>query len=238
MKFKLMKRLIIVFIIAFFWACEKQIQPNLTVTGKVIGLKKGTLYLERVQDTSLVILDSMIINGQPDFVLQTFIDEPEVLHLSLNSNSKDIPRVTFFADSGTTTIHTTLKRFLHDAKIEGSPQQDLLNSYNEMIAQFNDKNLELIKAQFENANDSIKLDSIGRVTDNLLKSKYRYTFNFAMTNKDSEVAPYLALSEVYDANITYLDTLYNVLPQNIAQSRYGKQLQEYIAAIKNDTINP
>ena len=47
-----------------------------------------------------------------------------------------------------------------------------------------------------------------------------------MNNKDSEVAPYIALSEVFDANIKYLDTLYNVLPKDIALSKYGKELSE------------
>ena len=55
-----------------------------------------------------------------------------------------------------------------------------------------------------------------------------YTINFAINNKDSEVAPYLALSEIYDANIKYLDTINNQLTPKVKASKYGKQLQDYI----------
>ena len=122
-----MKRILYSLICLLILSCGNE-TPNLTVTGKVIGLKKGTLYLEQIQDTTLVVIDSMVINGDPEFVLNAKINEPEVLHLSLNSNSEEFPRISFFADEGTTTIQTTLKRFYHNAKISGSKQQDLLNT--------------------------------------------------------------------------------------------------------------
>lgn len=208
--------------------------PNLIVTGNVNGLKKGTLYLERIQDTTLVVIDSMVINGEPEFILNAKIEEPEVLHLSLNSNSEEFPRISFFADEGTTTIQTTLKRFYHDAKISGSEQQSLLNTYYTNKKKYSDKNLELIKAEFEAQNDSVKLDSVRKASSSLLKSRYLYAINYAMNNKESEVAPYIALTEVSDANIKYLDTLYNVLPNKISSSKYGKELSEFIAKRKTD----
>ena len=228
-----MKRILCGLICMLILACSGK-EPNVIVTGKVVGLKKGTLYLEQIQDTTLVVIDSMLINGEPDFALQAFLDEPEVLHLSLNSQSDEFPRVSFFASEGTTTINTTLKRFFHDAKIEGSEQQRLLNEYYANKRKFNDQNLELIKAEFEAKDDSIKLDSIKQVSDNLVKRKYLYAVNYAMNNKESEVAPYLALSEIYDANLTYLDTLYSVLPKHIADSKYGKQLSEFISDRKKE----
>jgi len=226
-----MKRILYPLICILILSCGKE-EPNLTVTGKITGLKKGTLYLERIQDTTLIVIDSMVVNGEPEFLLKAKIDEPEVLHISLNSNSEEFPRIAFFADEGITTINTTLKRFYHDAKIDGSKQQKLLNDYYTNKKKYSDKNLELIKAEFEAQNDAAKLDSIRKVSSNLLKSRYLYAVNFAMNNKDSEVAPYIALTEVYDANIKYLDTLYNVLEDNIALSKYGKQLSEFIAERK------
>lgn len=226
-----MKRILYPLFCLLILSCGSEKQ-NLTVTGKVAGLKKGTLYLERIQDTTLVVIDSMVVNGEPEFILHAKIEQPEVLYLSLNSNSEESPRISFFASEGNMTINTTLKRFFHDAKIEGSEQQSLLNTYYTNKKKYSDKNLELIKAEFEAQNDSVKLDSIQNVSDRLLKSRYLYAINYAMNNKESEVAPYIGLSEVYDANIKYLDTLFNVLPKNIASSKYGKQLSEFIAERK------
>lgn len=230
-----MKRIVGLLCLMILMACSEE-QPNLIVSGKVNGLKKGSLYLERLVDTSLVVIDSMVINGDPEFILQAHLEEPEVLYLSLNANNEERPNISFFAAEGTTTIHTTLKRFYHDAKIEGSEQQKTLNEYQSMMKQFSDRNLDLIKAEFENQSDSLKLDSIRALSDQLLRSKYLYTVNYAMNNKDSEVAPYLAVSQVFDANVTYLDTLYNVLPTEIANSRYGLELKDLIQERKNDTI--
>ena len=69
-------------------------------------------------------------------------------------------------------------------------------------------------------------------TEKLLKRKYLYAINFAINNKSSEVAPYVALSEIYDANVQYLDTIYKALPEDISKSKYGKQLDTFIKDIK------
>ena len=70
--------------------------------------------------------------------------------------------------------------------------------------------------------------------DNLLKRKYLYAINFAINNKDNEVAPYIALAEIYDANIKYLDTIYNSLTPDIAKSKYGIELEAFIKQRKEE----
>ena len=208
-------------------ACKNE-EPNLIVTGKVIGLKKGTLYLERLQDSLLIPMDSMLINGEPDFVLQSKIEEPEVLFLSLKTANKDKVHVTFFADEGTTTINTTLKRFIFDAKIEGGEDQTLWNTYNEMIANFNNENLDLIKAGLEHAQDSVYLDSIEQLRQRNYRMRYQYTINFANTHNSSNIAPYLLLTQVRDAGISYLDTVYKSLSEDVISSKYGKELKLFL----------
>ena len=114
-------------------------------------------------------------------------------------------------------------------------QQELLESYYENMARFNNQKLELIKnkiiAQKESDQELVK--EIQLKIDNSLKRSYLYSFNFAINNKNSEVAPYLAVAEVYDANVKYLDTINSVLPENIANSKYGIILQDYIKKIKS-----
>lgn len=207
--------------------CEKKV-PDLTVTGQIKGLKKGTLYLNRLQDTIITTMDSVTINGEIDYVLQADLAEPEVLFLRLDATNTEIPSIIFFADKGTTTINTTLKRFVYDAKIVGSEQHKKLEEFKETMSKFNDQNLDLIKDKFNAGKDTTMVNSISEKEDNLLKRKYLFAINFAMNNKESEVAPYIALSEFYNANIKYLDTLYKALPENISNSKYGIQLREFI----------
>ncbi|MBA3985974.1 MAG: hypothetical protein H0X63_05245, partial [Flavobacteriales bacterium] len=47
-----------------------------------------------------------------------------------------------------------------------------------------------------------------------------------------EIAPYLAISEIFDANIKYLDTIYNSLPEKNKISTYGKELEKFITERK------
>ncbi len=225
-----MKHIILLFILIGITSCNTTEEADLIVTGHVKNLKKGTLYLKKLQDTIIITIDSVEINGIPDFKLQSAIEEPEVFFLVLDKNDTDEGRITFFADKGVTNIETTLKNFAFDAKINGSKQQVIFQEYKNMSAKFNNKNLDIIKANFDaiKENDSIKALEADLQYRSLLKSKYLYTINFALNNKTSQVAPYLALTEAYDARLKYLDTIYVSLPDSIASSKYGKELKSLI----------
>lgn len=217
--------------LAFLAACSSE-ETNLKISGKVQGLKKGTLYLQKIEDTSLVTLDSVVMKGDEGFIFETNIESPEVLYLYLNKKDNNIydDRLMFFAEPGEMIINTTLKNFEGDAIVEGSENQKKLLEYQSMISRFNTKNIELIqksvKAQQE-ANVA-SLDSANAEYDQLIRRRYLFTVNFAINNKDLELAPYLAVSEIYDANIKYLDTIYSALTPEVKESRYGKSLEEFL----------
>lgn len=220
-------------IIMLLIGCTKT-ESNLTVNVKIDGLKKGTVYLKKYEDTLMVILDSITVNGNPNITLHSNIETPELFYLELNKHASESEQIAFFADKGLTEINTTLKAFSYNAKIKGSEQQKVLEKYKILISKLNNRNLDLIKAQFDalKKNDSVKLNTIKQEANNSLKRKYLYTVNFALNNKDSEVAPYLALKELYNARIDLLDTINNVLTPKVKASKYGKSLQAFIDKIK------
>ncbi len=211
--------------------CTKK-ESNLLVKGNVVGLKKGTIYLQKIKDTTLVNVDSVLINGDSNFELEDFITSPQIMYLFLDKvdNSEYDERIEFFAEEGEVAIRTTLKNFAVDAKVSGSANQTKLMEYREMMSHFNEKNLELIQSNFEAQRDNDEEAMIETNTeyDRLLSRRYLYTVNFAVNNKDLEIAPYLALSEVFDANIKYLDTIYNSMTPSVQKSKYGKDLKEFL----------
>lgn len=212
-----------------------QPSKNTTVSGNIKGLQKGTLYLQHVKDEGFTTLDSLEMTSTTDFQLGCDLDEAEVLFLSL-SKELDAERISFFADQGHTTINTTLKRFKYDAQIEGSDQQKLLESYYKNIERFKNQKLELIEAQLNAQKDGNleRSDSLQVKINKIVQRSYLYSINFALNNKDSEVAPFVAVSEIYDANVKYLDTINKVLHPKIANSKYGIILGEYIKTIKSE----
>ena len=105
-----------------------------------------------------------------------------------------------------------------------------------MSKKFNDQNLDLIKEEFEarklGSQDSI--DNVARKLKSWTRRKYLYTTNFAINNSDYEVSPYIALTELVDANVTLLDTINNSLSEEVRSSKYGKQLEEFIKTVKEN----
>jgi outer membrane PBP1 activator LpoA protein len=228
-KFQMKNYLAFLLLVLAFASCSKK-EADLMVTGTIKGLKKGTVYLQQLKDSSLVVLDSMEINGEHPFVLKSDLEEPEVLLLMLDKHSSEESRIAFFADKGITEINTTLKDFPYKHTIKGSSQQEKYAEFKKMISQFNNKNLDIVKAQLEAqvSGDTAEANAKTEEANNLLKRKYLYAINFAVNNKNSEVAPYIALAEIYDANMKYLDTIFKVLPNHIANSKYGKELDKFI----------
>ena len=224
-----MRKLISLFVIVFLIACAKD-TSNFTLKGNIQGLKKGTVYLQKLQDSSFITIDSLVINGNPEFELKTNLESPEVLYLKLHKFDSEEHIIPFFADKGITEIYSNLKNFELDTKITGSKQQEKLEEYKKMMRRFQDQNLDLIKDSFDaqKDNDTTKLSSTFKNQNSLIKRKYLYTINFAINNKDNEIAPYLVLSEISDANIKYLDTVNMALTQEVKASKYGKELQLFI----------
>ncbi len=221
---------IVALIFLVLGSCTNEKKGSMLVTGEIKGLKKGTLYLQKMKDTLLVSVDSVNLDGMTTFSLSDEIESPEIYFLTLD-NAKE-KQIAFFGDKGTIDIQTKLDKFGFKATVQGQRNQELLNEYKEMITKFRDKNLDFIKAEFETKGDTTKMDSVQKLANNLLRRRYFYTTNFAVKNSDAEVAPYLALTELYNANIKLLDTINNSLTEEIKASKYGKRLQEFIEEIK------
>jgi hypothetical protein len=217
-------------------ACGNGITENtMTVSGTVKGLKKGTLYLQHIPDSTLIVVDSLQVNGDGSFSFQTEIESPEVFYLYLNKkDNNDLnDRITFFGEPGNITINTSWNTFDTNASISGSKSQIKLEEYQNHMSKINLKNLELLQKSIATETDSIYLDSLQRQSDRNTQRGYLFAINYAINNKDSYVAPYIAISEIANANVKYLDSINNSLTPEVADSKYGRRLKEHIALVKN-----
>ncbi|WP_326936440.1 DUF4369 domain-containing protein [Flavobacterium sp. PL11] len=233
-----MKKSIIAFVtLSLLLACNKnESKGNLNITGNIKGLKKGTLYIQRIEDTTLIVLDSITIDGASTFQSNLDIKSPEMLYMSLDrgtSNSLD-NNISFFAEPGNMTIETNLDNYIADAKVTGSKNNEIFEEYKKINSSFNEKNLTLIEQKFKviKSQNIKKIDSITLLQDANIKRKYLFATNFALNNRDYEVAPYIALSEIYDINVKYLDTIQKAMTPKVAQSLYGKKLTKYVSTVK------
>lgn len=219
-------------VLALLISCNKNEQGNMVVKVTIDGLKKGTLYLQKVKDTALVSVDSIQLDGKTDIVLSDNVESPEIYFLALDKKAGE--RISFFGEKGEISVNAKLEKFATSAKITGSVNQDLLAEHNAMAQKFNGKKLDLVVEKFNafKINDTALASKLEQDEKNLIKRKYYYTTNFAVVNATHEVAPYLALTELFDANIRLLDTINNSLSKEVKASKYGKELEKYIKDIK------
>ena len=199
----------------------------------VKDLKKGILYLERLQDSILVAVDSVQITQEKPIVLEADLNHPELFYVLLVRNKADDfdNRISFFGEAGNISIQTTLDGYVTKAEVIGSPTQDIFNSYIKVISQFNNEELDLLaaylQAQINQNNDSLAL--IENQSANLAKRKLLFTANFAVNNNTSVIAPYLALYNLTSGSKTLLDTIAASMSDDVRNSSYGKQLRDYLA---------
>src|SRR6478609_2570591 len=105
------KTIIALFSILTISACsEKKSDKNLHITGNIKGLKKGTLYIQRIVDTALVAIDTINIDGDSHFESDIDLKSPEMLYVFLdrgvtNSIDNNLP---LFAEAGNINIDTEL----------------------------------------------------------------------------------------------------------------------------------
>ncbi len=231
-------RILSIILTALFLVSCSNSNPELemNLSGNVKGLKKGTLLLQKIQDSTLVSIDSVAVDGNPNFSFVEEIESPEIyyLYLRLKDGTLREDRIPFFAEPGEIIINTSLKKFGDDFIVNGSENEQALDEYKKLMQRFADRNLDLIKEEFtaqKDGNDSL-IEAVKRKKLSTLSGRYLATVNFALNNKDKEVAPYLLLTEVYDANVKYLDTVYTSLTPKVKDSKYGTLLESFITERK------
>jgi len=229
--------------VALFASCaeNKSEDLNLHITGDIKGLKQGKLIIQKLKDTSFIVVDTIVFNGKSNFELSMNLDSPEMIYLFLDrgqTNSID-NNLMVFAEPGNLTINTTLERFFADAKITGSKNQELFEQYKNITANFTSQQLTLIQKEIyaKKANNTVLIDSITKAKESVLKRKYLYAINFALTQKNYEISPYIALAEVYDVRTKFLDTIHKSMTPKVAQSKYGKMLTKFVDSRKKEEAN-
>lgn len=224
----------VLFLIITISSCNHSKNTNFLIQGTLKGLTKGTVYLEKVQDTLFVAIDSFQVRDNGHFILGENIESPEIYYLRV----KEIPnkKLLIFGEKSIIKVESQLDRFDYSAKVTGSKNHDLLTTYKKMNQKFKDAKLNIFKANLEaeKANKEKVLDSLEIAFKSLNRRQYLYATNFAVNNADYEVAPYIALTELYNAKLSLLDTVNKSLSEKVKNSKYGKQLDRFIAVIKKN----
>ena len=234
-----MRSIFTLFVSILIISCGSPTKKAMNVTGTIDGLRKGTLYLQKIEDTLLVNVDSIKVEKNKVFSLgDDGITSPETYYLYLDKEDGNVlnDRISFFGEKGDITINTLLKTFESSAKISGSENQVLWEEYQGTLRRFNETSLELLKNYIEEDSLSPKAKEAKFEEDSkrLLKRRYLYALNFATNHADKEIAPYIGLFEISNANPKLLNDLYSEMSEKVKNSTYGVEFSKHLASLKEE----
>ena len=227
-----MKRLLLsLSAIALLASCNST-SENTEVTISINGLKKGTVYLQKITEAGLINLDSVESNGKETLNLRLNLNHPELIYAYLDKadGSTFNDRLAIFAEPGEIHISTSLTNFENDAVIKAGEEHEAFKNLQEMLSRFNKKDFELMQlAQTDRVNDDRFVDSIVNQSNSNNIKRYQFIANYALSNPNKYVSAYLVTSEGEELNPKWKDSIFNNFSEAIKKSTYGQQLNSQLS---------
>ena len=227
-----MKRLLLsLSAIALLASCNST-SENTEVTISINGLKKGTVYLQKITKAGLINLDSVESNGKETLNLGLNLNHPELIYAYLDKadGSTFNDRLAIFAEPGKIHISTSLTNFENDAVIKAGEEHEAFKNLQEMLSRFNKKDFELMQlAQTDRINDDRFVDSIVKQSNSNNIKRYQFIANYALSNPNKYVSAYLVTSEGEELNPKWKDSIFNNFSEAIKKSTYGQQLNSQLS---------
>ena len=203
---------------------------ELVLDVEIKDLKKGKLVLTKLNDSIFQPIDSFNVNGQKNIVFKNELNEPQFLFLNLFTNESYEPlSLSFFAEKGQIKLVTSLEKYGYELKVTGSKNDSIYRNYLKLNKKFNDEKVDLIKKSFEKRK-SQENDSVIIIEDLLLKLNKRqflHNANYVIRNKNYEISPYLAITDLKDSK-KILDTVYKSLSDKVLKSKYSLILKSLL----------
>ena len=224
-----MKKFLFFILLILFTNCSNHNDEMMILDLQVEGFKKGKIYLQKINDSVLVNVDSIYVEDDSYLQFKQKINSPEIFYIVLNISKND-NRIEFFAENSDITIKSNLKKFNSDYTVTGSFNDSIYRDYQNIIKKFNYEKLDLIEKSI-NLTKMQKFDSVNLIENeiqNINKRKLLYSLNYAVNNGNSSVAPYIAINNFKNNDKLILDTIFRSLDKDVLESKYGKMLGKLI----------
>ena len=224
-----MKKFLFFILLILFTNCSNHNDEMMILDLQVEGFKKGKIYLQKINDSVLVNVDSIYVEDDSYLQFKQKINSPEIFYIALNISKND-NRIEFFAENSDIIIKSNLKKFNSDYTVTGSFNDSIYRDYQNIIKKFNYEKLDLIEKSI-NLTKIQKFDSVNLIENeiqNINKRKLLYSLNYAVNNGNSSVAPYIAINNFNNNDRLILDTIFRSLDKDVLESKYGKMLGKLI----------
>ena len=210
------------------FCCKKTSQEKLSLMVKIKGFKKGTAFLEGLKNNQWVVIDSIKVLKNPNFVMGKKLAYPQILRFSIDQKKQQT--VTFFAENKPMTLEASLEKMNWKSKVSGSKNDSILKLFEKQMKELRFRRLKLIKEKIAamKEKNTNALKTIEKKERAMLKNEYLFGINFIARERNYEVAPYLATNHLKEVNNHFLKKILDTLPSKIRNSFYGLTLEKII----------
>jgi peroxiredoxin len=225
-----MKKILWIALIAMaFVACSGP-DNYYEVSGKLDNATPGKVVLLRVIDNQLVPVDS-VQTTDGSFAFKGNIDQPEVFYLNFEADEK-LHR--FFLEPGVVEF----KGSVEGPIITGSMTQKIYEDFNQQMTRLEtdrQKLYEEFRTAMDNG-DSVQLDAIRTKAERIDQTQDEFVKEYALSQKNSVVGPYIVVSNMYKFNLDELKTARKVYGNLLDSSKYIKILDKQIQKLQSVEI--
>ncbi|MEI7490682.1 MAG: TlpA disulfide reductase family protein [Bacteroidota bacterium] len=222
---------LLLFIGAILASCAGK-KDSFTISGKIIGIDSGTVYLQKYEVSDWVKIDSaklqkgsFTFKGKIGLPEMWFITDKSKLFLPVFVENANI-NIEVYADS------------VDKANISGSATHDLFKKYQKQSDSLN-KLMETCYKEYraaKEANDTLKMKKADSVSDALDKAVKTNVVAFAKSNPASVVGPYLIMRSAYQFELPELEESAAIFDTSLNTSTYVQTIKKRIDILKSVQI--
>ena len=219
MRYLELKFVSLAFVIVLLSGCDDGLAEHaFNLNGKIKGLRKGKIYLQRSINGTLVSVDSVSMKSQDEFSFKGELVTPEVYWVYIKS--KEYFKVPIFMERGNLSIFIDMDSILQ-SKVTGSKNHQKFVEFKKVLSGFNyRKNIAYVNF-LKAKNEGIKNEAQDNMTK-IERTKDLYVLNFAFTNKDMAVSPYAIYNYLGKSPKKYLDSIKKSMGAEALESIYGR----------------
>lgn len=210
-------------------SCQQKEETNFKLDVTITGLGDKTVYLQQRKDGDWVKLDSVDLVADKG-VFKGNIDLPEYYYLTVKDGQGFVP---FFLDKGNVTISTNINN-MRDFEVSGSKTQDEYTAFMESLSKF-DEQIATLGQSYQQADENGK-KQIEEEYESLMNQKSQSMLDYAISNNESVVSPFIIMSNSYLFELDDLDNVTSNFSEKIANSEYVKYLTDRVTTLKKVAV--
>jgi len=210
-------------------SCQQKEENNFKVDVTITGIGDKVVYLQQRKSGEWVKYDSINLVADKG-VFEGNIDLPEYFYLTVKDGQGYVP---FFIDKSDISITTNINN-MRDYTVSGSKTQDEYSAFMESLGKF-DEQAALLGQQYQQADEEGK-KNIEVQYDSLMEQKTQTMLDYALSNNESVVSPFIIMSNSYLFELEALDNVTNNFSPKIANSFYTQYLKDRVSTLKNVAV--